>query len=75
VDILRRIVNPLRSRKVRLALCAIIVAFAREFGLNVSEETVLTIVGVIVALSVGIAIEDHGTKAAGGTPKPLNGGT
>ena len=60
-----RLVGPLRSRKVRVALATVVAAYAAEFGLAVSEEIVLTILGVGVALILGIAHEDHGQKSVG----------
>ena len=56
----RRLTNPLKSRKTRVALATIAAAFAAEFGLHVSEELVLTILGVGVSLILGIAHEDAG---------------
>ena len=58
--VLRRMMRPLASRKVRVALATVIVAFAAEFGLKVSGELVLTILGVGVSLILGIAHEDAG---------------
>ncbi|MEK6797552.1 MAG: hypothetical protein AABZ12_01155 [Planctomycetota bacterium] len=56
----RRWWGPLASRKVRVALATVVAAFAAEFGLSVSEELVFTILGVGVALILGIAHEDAG---------------
>jgi len=53
------------SRKVRVALATVIVAFAAVFGLKVSGELVLTILGVGVSLILGIAHEDAGRWSAG----------
>lgn len=64
-NVLRRLVQPLASRKVRAALATVIAAFAAEYGFGLSEELVLTIVSVGVAVILGIANEDAG-KAAGG---------
>jgi len=64
-QILSRIVKPLQSRKVRIALVTVIGAYAAEWGLDVSDEILMTIVGVGVALILGIAHEDNGVKAAG----------
>ena len=55
-----RLLNPLRSRKTRVALATVLAAYAAEFGLGVSEELVLTILGVGVSLILGIAHEDAG---------------
>ena len=61
-DVLRRGVKPLTSRKVRVALATVLAAYAAEYGLGVSEEIVLTILSVGVALILGIAHEDQGSK-------------
>jgi hypothetical protein len=55
---------PLRSRKVQVAVATIVVAYAAQAGLNVSEETVLSVIGVGVALILGIAHEDAGRAAS-----------
>jgi len=55
IDWMRRIVAPLRSRKVRVALATVISTYAAQAGLHLSEE-------VGVALILGIAVEDHGSK-------------
>jgi len=54
----------LRSRKVRVALATVAAAFAAEYGLEVSEELILTILGMGAALILGIAHEDAGRKSA-----------
>jgi hypothetical protein len=59
----RRWLWPLRSRKVQVALATIIVAYAAQAGLAVSDDTVLTVLGVGVALILGIAHEDAGRTA------------
>lgn len=69
---LRQLVSPLRSRKLRVACATVIAAYAAQYGLGVSEELVLTILGVGVSLILGIAHEDAGHKV--GVP-PTNGGT
>jgi len=51
---------PLRSRKVQVAIATVVVAYAAQAGLMVSEETVVTVLGVGVALILGIAHEDAG---------------
>lgn len=56
----RRWLWPLRSRKVQVAIATVLVAYAAQAGLTVSEETVVTILGVGVALILGIAHEDAG---------------
>ena len=62
-DVLRRVVRPLASRKVRVALATVVAAYAAEYGLGVSEEVVFTVLGVGVALILGIAHEDAGAAA------------
>jgi len=59
----RRWLWPLRSRKVQVALATIIVAYAAQAGLILSEETITTTLGVGVALILGIAHEDAGRSA------------
>jgi hypothetical protein len=56
----RRFLWPLRSRKVQVAIATIVAAYAVQAGLDVREETVLTVLGVGVALILGIAHEDAG---------------
>jgi hypothetical protein len=51
---------PLRSRKVQVAVTTLLVAYAAQAGLALSEETVLAVLGVGVALILGIAHEDAG---------------
>ncbi|HOA73981.1 MAG TPA: hypothetical protein PL151_14275 [Phycisphaerae bacterium] len=58
--ILRRIIAPLASRKVRVALATVLAAYAGQYGLGVSEEMVFTILGVGAAVILGIAHEDAG---------------
>jgi len=60
----RPFLQPLASRKVRVALVTVIAAYAAQYGLGVSEEVLLTLVSVGVALILGIAHEDAG-KARG----------
>jgi hypothetical protein len=57
-----RLLNPLKSRKTRVALATVIAAYAAEYGVGVSEELMLTILGVGVALILGIAHEDNAAK-------------
>lgn len=54
---------PMRSRKVQVALATIVVAYGAQLGLAVSEETIVTVLGVGVALILGIAHEDAGRSA------------
>ena len=69
---LRRVFGPLRSRKVRVALATVLAAYAAEYHLEVSEEIILTILGVGVALILGIAHEDAARKSAP-APDPSDG--
>ena len=62
-SIVKRIVQPLKSRKVRVALATVIAAYAADYGLNVGTEILVTILSVGVAVILGIAHEDHGTKS------------
>ena len=55
-----KVLRPLASRKVRVALATVIAAFAAELGLKVSDDLVFTILGVGAALILGIAHEDAG---------------
>ena len=64
--IVQGVMRPLASRKVRVAIATVVAAFAAEYGLQVNEELVLTVVSVGVALILGIAHEDAGKAAAGG---------
>ena len=64
-EIWRKVIQPLASRKVRVALATVIAAYAAEYGLGVSEDVVLTILSVGVALILGIAHEDAGRAATG----------
>ncbi len=59
-NMIRRMIQPLASRKVRVALSTVVAAYAVEYGWNLGEEMVLTVVGVGVALILGIAHEDAG---------------
>lgn len=61
----KRVFRPLASRKVRVALATVAAAYAAEYGLGLSEELILTVVGMGVALILGIAHEDAGAKQAG----------
>lgn len=66
LDVLRRLIQPLASRKVRVALATVLAAYAGQYGLGLSEEMVFTILGVGSAIILGIAHEDAGQ--ARGTP-------
>ena len=71
---LSRLVRPLASRKVRVALATVVAAYAAEWGLGISEEVVLTILGTGVALILGVAVEDAGRFAGGVVTKRLSRG-
>jgi len=64
-SIFQRLVNPLRSRKVRVALATVLAAYAAQAQLGVNEEMIVTILSVGVALILGIAHEDAGKGASG----------
>ena len=53
---------------MRVALVTVVAALAAEWGLEVSEEIILTILGAGVAVILGIAHEDNGAKRAGSLP-------
>ncbi len=65
--------GPLASRKVRVALATVVAAFAAQWGFNVTEEMVFTILGVGAALILGIAHEDAGRLSATGKTEPSEG--
>ncbi len=54
--------RPLQSRKVRVAVVTVVVAYAAEAGFHVSEEVLTTILSCGVALILGIAHEDRGRR-------------
>ena len=61
---LQSMLSPLRSRKVRVALATVLAAYAAQYGLEVGEEMIHTVLGVGVALILGIAHEDAGARSA-----------
>lgn len=67
---LKRLILPLRSRKVRVAIAVGIVAYAAKLGLDISETLVVGILGLGAALIGGIALEDAGEKSANGKRIP-----
>ena len=71
---LSRLVRPLASRKVRVAFATVVAAWGAEWGLGISEEVVLTILGTGVALILGVAVEDAGRFAGGVAVKRLGRG-
>jgi len=54
---------------MQVAVATIIVTYAAQAGLMLSEETVVTVLGVGVALILGIAHEDAG-RAGSPTRRP-----
>lgn len=62
---LARLVQPLRSRKVRVALATVLAAYLADWGLDVSDTVIYGIIGVGATIIGGIAIEDAGVKRAG----------
>jgi hypothetical protein len=56
---------PLRSRKVQVAIATVVLAYAAQMGMVLSEETITTVLGVGVALILGIAHEDAGKRTSG----------
>ena len=63
-SLLQSVLSPLRSRKVRVALATVLAAYAAQAGLGVGEELIHTVLGVGVALILGIAHEDAGSRSA-----------
>ena len=63
-QVIQGAVQPLASRKVRVALATVAAAYTAQYGLECNEEMVLTILSVGVALILGIAHEDNGEKSA-----------
>jgi hypothetical protein len=58
----KRWVWTLRSRKVQVAVATVLVAYAAQAGWALSEETVIAVLSVGVALILGIAHEDAGRQ-------------
>lgn len=56
----RRWLWPLVSRKVQVAVATVVVAYASHAGIVLSEDTVVAVLGVGIALILGIAHEDAG---------------
>lgn len=63
-SLLGRLIRPLQSRKVRVAIATAIGAVAAEAGFGVSDELLLAITGIGASLILGIAHEDAGRNAA-----------
>lgn len=76
--VLRRLFGSLSSRKVRVAVTTVLVAFTAQLGWEVSAELIFTILGVGASLILGIAHEDAGRwsglskrkSAPAGTQRP-----
>lgn len=64
------LVAPLGSRKVRVALATVMAAYAGQAGLGWDEQMILTVLSVGVALILGIAHEDAGTKSTASEQAP-----
>ena len=75
LDILKRFAAPLKSRKVRTALAAVLAAYFGQRWAFLNEPTIYVLLGVAVAFILGVAIEDAGLKASGrehdDPPEPL----
>lgn len=72
-----RLSNPVKSRKVQVAVATIITAYLAEWGIETSESTVLAIIVMGAADIIGTAVEDAGQKAKTIVipDKPGNNGT
>jgi hypothetical protein len=68
--VLSRVLRPLQSRKVRVAVATAAGAWLADEGFDVSPEVMYAIIGVGLALILGIAHEDNGAKSAGNHPAP-----
>lgn len=64
MKILKRLLRPLESRKVRVAIATVVAAYAAEYGFKVSEAVIVAIVGTGISLILGIAHEDNGKNGA-----------
>jgi len=60
--IIERIIRPLTSRKVRVALATIVAAYLADAGIDASETVIAAVIATGVSVIVGIAIEDNGIK-------------
>lgn len=61
---LRKHLGFLASRKVRVGLATIAASFLAQYGFNVSEEIMMTILGIGASIILGIAHEDNGAKGS-----------
>lgn len=61
----RRWLWPLRSRKAQVAVATVLASYLLEAGVKVSAETLAAVLGVGVALILGIAHEDSGARGGG----------
>ena len=62
-EVLKRIAQPLLSRKVRVAIATALAAFLAKKGLHLETELVVSIVTLGTAVILGIAHEDAGSKS------------
>jgi hypothetical protein len=68
--VIQGVCSPLASRKVRVAVATVVAAYAAQCGLGCSDDMVLTLMSVGVALILGIAHEDNGRASV---QAPANG--
>ena len=54
----RRLLWPLLSRKIQVAVATAVVAYLAQYNFNVSQDIVITILAVGAAVILGIAHED-----------------
>lgn len=66
MELLKKLVQPLRSRKVRVALATVLAGYAAQAGLGLPDNTMYAILTVGTAVILGIAIEDNGVKSKTG---------
>ena len=59
---MNRLLAPLQSRKVKVAIATVIAAYLAQWLPGVNEEVVFTVLSVGVSIILGIAIEDNGWK-------------
>lgn len=55
---------PVASRKVQVAVATLVVAYAAQAGLVLSEDSVINVIAIGTALILGIAHEDAAAKSA-----------
>lgn len=59
---MKKLLWAFNSRKVQVAVATIVVAIATQYGLQLDETVVYTVLGTGIALILGIAHEDAGKK-------------